>query len=53
MPEASSIYVGTSSNVLGLFRAFVGASIYNPYAAKIGVWIRWVRRIKMIPEILF
>ena len=38
---------------LRAFRAFVGASIYNPYAAKIGVWIGCVHRIKvcLIPEI--
>ena len=38
----SSIYVSTSSPILGLFRAFrafIGASTYTPYAAKIGVCI--------------
>ena len=39
--------------VLGLFEAFVRASFYNSYAAKIGVWIGCMRRIKMIPKVFF
>ena len=33
----SSSRVPRSSIILGLFRAFIGASFDNPYAAKIGV----------------
>ena len=50
----SSIYRTRSSIIrafLRLFRAFVRASWPNTYAAKIGVWIGYVHRTKLITEI--
>ena len=41
------------SGMIALFKAFVRASLRNPYTAKIGVWIGCVRRINMIPEVFF
>ena len=36
-----SRYRTRSSLTLGLFGAFVRSLFYNPYAAKLGVWIEW------------